>query len=805
MNFCPESLSCRVSQMHRSIGSAQLLVAGVPCLDFTSCLLADYEQNLERFFDAETGAVREPERNDGSPAFLFSEVTGLAIHDLLQLYALTGNESYITSAERATKWLLGFAWNDGYFRTRYYFEKDAAPSLRLYSFSGGNFFTFDNAICLQGLASLYATARRSELLTAGNQVAERLAHLIRPDGSVPAICRSDGEELLLPRPRWSQQCGSAHAKISEALAEWMEVTGDHRHTEACRRICQYVLRFQQEDGRFVTDRLTNTTQLHPHCYAAEGLLRTGQILNEPHFVNAALKATEWALRRSIRGKIAQDFFGDVPISSGCRTDALAQVLGLGARLISMGQLRSEFWGDLSQVASVLLETRDPDQGFFRYGEYEDGTRATTMSYWTNAFAFQSLLKFVAAWLSMNSNAVILAGGNGSRAWPLAGRSCPKALVAGLLENDSLLKATTSRFLDSGCVQPERIIIVTSRTGLGEARRQLLPMGVLNDHIIAETAPDGAAHALSYAVTKINGNLQPLLFVSMGDDIVEPVSTFGDALVRGALVAWHSPATVVSLGLHTDKWNEHFGHAFYGEEVASRVHSIEKFIEKPSFQEYAEQRERQHAWESGCVISRAEPLMRILERRPAHIRDIARAILEPVDIRKAVSLFSSMVKFADLGVLGPYILYSLKGSRYDHSGNICLSDDSDRIRLVNGEGNIVVSDRLPVSIEGVSGHLIIESSECNTALLVPLSEWAEWSSCVKNLSSQGELQPFLQGGATAAAAAPKSLMIETQGGCAVQSKHGLILAYRTSHLRVERNSSGLTVASLANLVAPFGTT
>ena len=58
-------------------------------------VIRDYENNLDVFFDVDTGAVYEPGREDGAPKFLFTEVTGYAILDFLLLHTITGNPSYV--------------------------------------------------------------------------------------------------------------------------------------------------------------------------------------------------------------------------------------------------------------------------------------------------------------------------------------------------------------------------------------------------------------------------------------------------------------------------------------------------------------------------------------------------------------------------------------------------------------------------------------------------------------------------------------------------------------------------------------
>lgn len=771
---------------------AEVFVEGIPSLQFIKNLVDDYEKNLFLFFDDATGAIREGERDDGSPGFLYSELTGLAIQDLLNLFAITGNRRYLSAAERAVQWLVDKAMVNGLFRTRFYFENDEDPSLRLYSFSGGNIFTFDNAICLQGIAKLFAVNRREDLRTIGNMVAEKLVSLVRYDGLVPAVCRLDGIELILDDHRWSQQSGCAHAKIAEALAEWMKISGDHFYEDTCHLICTYVLGCQREDGRFITDPLTGATHLHPHCYAAEGLLHAGEILGEPKYEEAALQATLWALQHSLQGKIPQILNNNCDSIRTYRIDAIAQVLSLAARLTSLGRLRSDLWNTLTELAETLLKSKDSEHGFFKYGQYEDGTVSSTLSYWTNAFAFRALVDYVAAWVARSSTCIILAGGCGNRAWPMAGQNIQKALVKGLLESGSMLETTVSRLLDSRCVQPNKITVITSLFNLDETKQQLSPLGVQSSRILAETYPHGPVAALKCAIPQIEHDNRQFLILSMADDLIEPNATFRDALLRGAIIAYYYSKTIVTLGIPTNKHCEHFGHSFYSYSLIPGVHRIKKFIEKPSEEEYSSIKQLPHAWESGCIISNTGNIIGSLFQKGVKKEDIARTILEPTALERAVSLYSPAISFVDLGALGPYIFDFFQNTNYDQSGNRCFSNDPGRIRIEDSERNFILSDRLAVKVVGLREYLIIDSSECNTALVMPLAECSHWYNFIIKFRERIGVQSYLEGGLSAASSQPMSLELESQGNCDILSHQGLVLVFRAANVTVKRDEIGLII-------------
>lgn len=363
-------------------------------------LVRDYQRALDHFYDDATGAMQEPARDDGSPAFLYSEVTGYAIQALLRLYVLTGQQDNLEKAKKSADWLLTFARSHHWIRTRYYGDHDSDPTLRLYSFAGGNGFLFDNGICLAGLAKLCGFARDERLERETRTLADRILEVVQPDGGLPVAITAGGEPVLFSRITWSRQSGSFHAKVAEGLARVWLMCRESRYLQAAGSICDFALTRQTASGRFLTDIGPQVTQLHPHCYSAEGLLFVGSVLGERRFVDAARRAVVWGLGHARAGRVPQEIGPHGSLRDCCRTDSIAQLLALGCRLYRAGEIGPESWNVLSDLARSVLSARGAD-GLFRYGEYEDGRHAPALNSWVNLFAFRGLSHFFCAALERN--------------------------------------------------------------------------------------------------------------------------------------------------------------------------------------------------------------------------------------------------------------------------------------------------------------------------------------------------------------------------------------------------------------------
>ena len=238
------------------------------------------------------------------------------------------------------------------------------------SFSGENIFTFDNGICLGGLVAFLKLKQDPELFHNVKILADNISGFVEKNGAVKAIIELKNKDTVQEENlRWSHKSGAFHAKIAEALVEFACVVPDgqeedkKRYINAARKICTRVLEFQKEDGRFITDN-RGRTQLHPHCYAAEGLLRVGIDLPEDlsedkkRFIESARRATEWALGECIDGKIPQAIGPEGPIRQYYRSDALAEVIAPGSRFQQAGHLDERLWGPLAELANTVWSLTD---------------------------------------------------------------------------------------------------------------------------------------------------------------------------------------------------------------------------------------------------------------------------------------------------------------------------------------------------------------------------------------------------------------------------------------------------------------
>lgn len=228
----------------------------------------------------------------------------------------------------------------------------------------------------------------------------------------------------------------------------------------------------------------------------------------------------------------------------------------------------------------------------------------------------------------NVYACILAGGSGTRFWPLSRRARPKQLLR-LLGPKSLLEQTIERL--GGVVSPERIFVLTSEAVRDQVRR-VLP-GVPAHQIIAEPAGRNTAPTVGLAAHEVlRRDPDGILVVLPSDHLIAKPADFRRALRAACRWAAVEGRSVV-LGLKPTRAETGYGYVRVGKRAGSAegqtIYSVERFTEKPAREvarEYV--RSRRYLWNGGMFIWRASTVVRHLERyQPSMARvleQIARA-------------------------------------------------------------------------------------------------------------------------------------------------------------------------------------
>jgi mannose-1-phosphate guanylyltransferase len=198
----------------------------------------------------------------------------------------------------------------------------------------------------------------------------------------------------------------------------------------------------------------------------------------------------------------------------------------------------------------------------------------------------------------NKYAVIMAGGVGSRFWPVSKQSFPKQFHDMLGLGSSLLQTTFDRLKKQ--VPEDQILILTNKDYIDLVQKQL--PGILPENIVAEPAMRNTAPCILLAALKIKKkNPDAIMIVAPSDSFIENDQQFQEDLKTAFEFCEQHPEALMTMGIEPDEPNTGFG---YIEFAASNnaVKKVKQFREKPDVetaQQYVDA--GTFLWNSGTFI------------------------------------------------------------------------------------------------------------------------------------------------------------------------------------------------------------
>ena len=221
-------------------------------------------------------------------------------------------------------------------------------------------------------------------------------------------------------------------------------------------------------------------------------------------------------------------------------------------------------------------------------------------------------------------AVIMAGGSGTRFWPLSRNASPKQLGR-IIGEMTMIQSTVARL--QPLIPAERILVITT-VALAEETRRQLPM-LLPEHIIAEPVGRDTAACVCLAaviVEKIRPGAVAILLPA--DQVISPADAFQAALAAGAEVA--RQGSLVTYGIAPRFPSTGYGYIHLGERTADVqnvvVNRVERFVEKPDADTARQYLEHGgYRWNAGIFTWRCDTVLRELRTHCAWLA----AAIEPL--------------------------------------------------------------------------------------------------------------------------------------------------------------------------------
>lgn len=227
-------------------------------------------------------------------------------------------------------------------------------------------------------------------------------------------------------------------------------------------------------------------------------------------------------------------------------------------------------------------------------------------------------------------AVVMAGGAGTRLWPLSSRNKPKHFLR-LFEGRSLLELTVGKL--SGHIPDDRILILTSLKYKALAQ-QTLPQ-IPRENFVYEPCLRDTASAIGLAATVLKTRCPTAtMIVLTADQIIEPADRFNTAIANAARFLELHPGMLVAFGVEAASPSTLVGWQKLGQTVdfaGCAVRRIVAFTEKPEL-EIAQgyMKEGGYCWNSGQFAWTAETILQEISKHLPEARPLLAQIGESWD-------------------------------------------------------------------------------------------------------------------------------------------------------------------------------
>lgn len=337
---------------------------------------------------------------------------------------------------------------------------------------------------------------------------------------------------------------------------------------------------------------------------------------------------------------------------------------------------------------------------------------------------------------MAKHLVIMAGGVGSRFWPLSTSQCPKQFIDITGSGRTMIQQTLDRF--EGIIELEHVWVVTSEHYKDLVLEQL--EGINPQHVLLEPCMRNTAPCIAYVSWKIQKEDEDAqIVVAPSDHLVLDVPAFQKAIRQG-FDFLQKEAGILTLGIKPSRPDTGYGYIKVGDETEVGIHVLERFCEKPALPiaiDYFQSGKyvwnsgmfmwsvktivgeiRKYAPEIASVMDKIAPSM-FCENEQAVVNDlfptcskisIDYAVMENTDLA-----FVEPAEFgwSDLGTWGA--LYTLK--QHDEADNAVMGEN---VKMVESSGCLVkVPPYKQVVIQGLKDCIIAEHD--NTLLICQLKE------------------------------------------------------------------------------------
>ena len=347
--------------------------------------------------------------------------------------------------------------------------------------------------------------------------------------------------------------------------------------------------------------------------------------------------------------------------------------------------------------------------------------------------------------------VIMAGGSGTRFWPLSRTVKPKQFLA-LTSKRSMLEETQRRV--SRLAGPKSQFVVCGPVHAPAVKKFLKSMPAKN--VLVEPQARNTAPAIALAVANVSA-IDPhgILVVLPSDQHVTDVAGFEKTIQQAIEVA--REGSIVTIGIEPTRPETGYGYIQVGAPLRGAAKNVARFVEKPdrpTAEKYLQSGDYQ--WNAGIFVFRADVMMLSFERYMPDLFSALQTLCKSVgkgSYKKVLATeFAKMPatsidygvaeKAKNIAVVPGSFGWSDVGSfnalpevrKTDAQGNVVEGDDS---YVIDSTGCVVIGGRRAIGVVGMKDVVVVDTEDA--LLVLPKDKCQDVRKVVEALKAKKRVQ------------------------------------------------------------------